>query len=218
MKGRASRLDHRKNNPVSPWYFGWVHLAVINVVSILVAGAFLLQLADFVWHHALCVPFAVLISNFAEYVIHRYPMHKVLKVFGKGIYKKHSGKHHKMFTYDEMAMIDSKDLREILTLPRHTLELFIFVIAPMSFLLAFFSWNIGMIFGATAVLYYLAFEWIHLASHLPKKHWIARLPVMRNLCEHHRLHHNPRVMHKKNFNIAFPIMDKLFGTEVVANE
>ena len=72
--------------------------------------------------------------------------------------------------------------------------------------------NTGWLFGATAVAYFLSYEWLHLAYHLPLDHWAAKLPGMAVLRRHHTLHHRPSLMTKWNFNVNFPIWDKLMGT------
>ncbi len=43
------------------------------------------------------------------------------------------------------------------------------------------------------------YQWFHLAAHL-------------GFGRHHAAHHDPRAMIAHNFNITFPICDKLFGT------
>jgi sterol desaturase/sphingolipid hydroxylase (fatty acid hydroxylase superfamily) len=41
---------------------------------------------------------------------------------------------------------------------------------------------------------------------------VARLPVIRFLRKHHRVHHRTDLMTKHNFNINWPFADFIFGT------
>ena len=64
-------------------------------------------------------------------------------------------------------------------------------------------------------LYAASVETMHILFHCPGS-WM-RLPVMRSrgfqyLLEHHRAHHDPHLMTKWNFNIAFPLFDWAMGT------
>jgi len=72
--------------------------------------------------------------------------------------------------------------------------------------------NVGWLFVATAVGYFLTYEWLHWAYHQPPTTRIGRLRVVRRLRRHHLVHHDPHRMTKVNFNITFPIGDRLFGT------
>lgn len=51
-----------------------------------------------------------------------------------------------------------------------------------------------------------------LDPHLPADAAMLRLPFLRALRAHHRLHHDPRHMRTKNFNVVLPLFDWLFGT------
>ena len=68
------------------------------------------------------------------------------------------------------------------------------------------------LFVATAVGYFLTYEWLHFAYHQPPDGFIGRRWLVRELRAHHTLHHDVARMQKWNFNITFPICDTLFGT------
>jgi sterol desaturase/sphingolipid hydroxylase (fatty acid hydroxylase superfamily) len=72
--------------------------------------------------------------------------------------------------------------------------------------------NVGLLYVATAMGYFLAYEWLHFCHHLSDTSPVARLPFLRALREHHRVHHDPSRMTACNFNITFPICDAIFGT------
>jgi hypothetical protein len=79
-------------------------------------------------------------------------------------------------------------------------------------LFAVFNANVGWLFAATAVGYFLSYEWLHFAYHQPPDSFIGRLPFVPRLRRHHAAHHDQRLMQRWNFNITFPIADGLLGT------
>ena len=56
------------------------------------------------------------------------------------------------------------------------------------------------------------YEWLHFGYHVPADSPIGRLPLVAALRRHHQTHHDPALMASWNFNITFPIGDRLFGT------
>jgi sterol desaturase/sphingolipid hydroxylase (fatty acid hydroxylase superfamily) len=62
------------------------------------------------------------------------------------------------------------------------------------------------------MLYVVSYEWLHLAYHLPADSFIGRRWLIARLRRHHALHHDPRLMQKWNFNVTFPIWDRVRGT------
>ena len=72
--------------------------------------------------------------------------------------------------------------------------------------------NVGFLFVFTAILYYLNYELFHFTYHVDPHSWLGRLPVIRRLRRHHVAHHNKVLMTRCNFNISYPICDRLFGT------
>ena len=72
--------------------------------------------------------------------------------------------------------------------------------------------NVARLFVATAVGYFLTYEWLHFAYHQPPDSAVGRLGLVRALRRHHTIHHDHAQMQKHNFNITFPICDTIFGT------
>ena len=66
--------------------------------------------------------------------------------------------------------------------------------------------------------YFLTYELLHLAYHLPPQSAVGRLPGMASLRRHHTAHHDQQLMSSHNFNITFPIGDLVFGTIHVEQE
>lgn len=65
---------------------------------------------------------------------------------------------------------------------------------------------------ATSLAYFLNYEVLHLVYHLPTRYAVARWPLVGRLRRLHQDHHDPRLMARYNFNITYPIGDRLFGT------
>jgi sterol desaturase/sphingolipid hydroxylase (fatty acid hydroxylase superfamily) len=72
--------------------------------------------------------------------------------------------------------------------------------------------NVAWLYVATAISYFLCYEWLHFAYHQPPQGLIGRLPFVAVLRRHHMRHHDPSLMSRWNFNITFPICDAVFGT------
>ena len=77
---------------------------------------------------------------------------------------------------------------------------------------ALFSPNVAWLFLATGLFYFMNYELLHLAYHLPDTHPLARVWLVRRLGWLHRTHHDPRRMAHANFNISYPLFDRVFGT------
>ena len=57
--------------------------------------------------------------------------------------------------------------------------------------LFFWIWstNAALLFLATALAYFLNYEWLHLSYHLPEEHFISKLPIIQSLRKLHQTHH-----------------------------
>ena len=87
------------------------------------------------------------------------------------------------------------------------------IATPVGLVLAWLGGaNLGWLFVATAVSYFLTYEWLHFSYHQPATSWIGRRALVQRLRRHHTLHHDLTRMTSVNFNITFPIADWLFGT------
>jgi hypothetical protein len=160
----------------------------------------------------LTVPAAFLYANLVEYFGHRFPMHRPFRGL-KLIYRRHAGQHHRFFTDQAMAHEDPRDLRAVLFPPLLVLFFFGGFALPAWFVLAqLASANVAWLMLATGIAYYLNYEFLHLAYHQPSGHWMTRVPGVARLSWLHRHHHDPQVMARRNFNITYPIGDRLFGT------
>jgi hypothetical protein len=160
----------------------------------------------------LAVPLALAYANLAEYVGHRFPMHRPYPGLGL-IYKRHAGQHHRFFNHDSMPLDSRRDLRAVLFPPVLVVFFFGLFATPVWFLLAWLvSRDVAWLFLASGVFYYVHYEFLHLAYHLPESHPIAKLWLVRKLRWLHQTHHDPSLMARQNFNITWPLCDWVFGT------
>ncbi len=139
-------------------------------------------------------------------------MHNPVKLL-KILYLRHTLEHHRFYTPDAMTWVSTRDFKIIL-FPPVMIVFFIglFAVPPALVLYYFVSANVGYLFAAVAVAYFLAYEWLHFSYHVHEDSWIGRLSVIRKLRRLHTDHHHPALMNQYNFNITFPVCDILFGT------
>jgi sterol desaturase/sphingolipid hydroxylase (fatty acid hydroxylase superfamily) len=197
---------------VRPRYSGWAHLAVTSLGSLAAIVLAASRVRSPSLAELMTIPAAFLIANFAEYFGHRGPMHR--KVRGLGIlFERHARQHHRFFTTDAMAVDSQRDFQMVLFPPVMLLFFLGALAAPIGTIFYLtISPNVGFLFAATGVAYFLSYEWLHFAYHLPPESVIGRTWLVRKLRRLHTVHHHPRLMTTANFNINFPIADRVMGT------
>lgn len=167
------------------------------------------------WGAWLALPFGLVFGNAAEYLLHRFPMHRRYPLF-KRAFRQHTVLHHRFFTHRQ---IDAHERRD------YFFVLFPIVVGLGSlasigvlYLLSWMALGVGFasILAITLILYVLALDGVHLLCHLPLRHFepggvlaFAPLVYLHGL---HRRHHDPKLMREVNFNITFPLVDWWFGT------
>jgi hypothetical protein len=197
---------------IGPHYLGIAHGCFTFGVGIAVIIFALMSLHDVRPSEWLTVPLTFLYANLSEYFGHRGPMHHPRRGL-RIIYERHAGQHHRFFTSESMTLEGVRDLKVVL-FPILMITFFLLCFAlPVGLLLGWLaSSNVAWLFVATAVVYFLNYEALHLIYHLPTTSVLGRLPVVVRLRRLHQLHHDPRLMAHYNFNITYPIGDLLFGT------
>ncbi len=202
---------HYRATEIGAHYTGWGHFALTSTVCLGTVAFALTRLAAPTALEWLTVPATFLLANLVEYWGHRGPMHH--RTGPKKVYERHTLQHHRFFTHESMAYEGSRDFKMVL-FPPVLLGFFLGAIAaPIGALLFVLATpNIAWLYVATAMGYFLTYEWLHFAYHLPTSSPLARLPGLAFLRRHHTLHHDPAQMGKANFNITFPVADLLFGT------
>tara|TARA_R110000824_G_scaffold104833_2_gene248536 strand:- start:890 stop:1321 length:432 start_codon:yes stop_codon:yes gene_type:complete len=131
----------------------------------------------------------------AEYLIHKYTMHKKIWFLPKWIYQEHAVEHHGKNRYD--INVDLPFINHLI------------IGSPVFILLACYSWA-GLIAWTLVTLHHSIY-WtsLHRSSHDLEHNWAEKLPNYKKKRRHHLLHHlNPN----KNFGVVYSWVDRFFGT------
>jgi hypothetical protein len=194
----------------SPWKHMALTLALAAALATLgVALAVRARASD--W---LLLPGFWVIANLIEWLVHRNPMHRPLRP--RIMYRNHAQLHHLAFTDGRMVIGPTRDLGLIM-MPWYTM-LGLFVVASPIMVIAGVLRGPGLagVFLLGAVAYFLFYEVLHALYHLPDeildRAGIGRVRAFRRLQAHHRHHHVLGRMAAVNFNVTFPLWDRLFGT------
>src|SRR5262249_51027094 len=210
----AEERERFRAQAIGPWYSGWLHFAFTSTMALTGIIFCLSRVRTPRWWELLTVPITFLYANWAEYRGHRGPMHhkrdsRLLRL----VFHRHTLTHHQFFTGEAMSFDTVRDAKFVLFPPILILFFFGLGALPVGLMLALVATrNIAYLFAATAIGYFLCYEWLHFAYHLPDTFWIGRLPGVTRLRRHHQRHHDPALMQRWNFNITFPICDRVYGT------
>lgn len=208
----AAYREHYRAEQIPPGYSGRLHFTLILglVGLVLAVGAWQLEaVRPLQW---LAVPLTFFYANLAEYLGHRFVMHRRRPGLGL-IYERHTLQHHRFFTDTAMEYDSSRDFRAVLFPPLLMVFFAAAFAVPAGVLLAWlFSSNVAWLFVMTALGYYGSYEILHFAYHQREGSRILALPGVQRLRRLHLDHHNPARMQHANFNITWPICDWLFGT------
>ena len=133
--------------------------------------------------------------------------------FLQAVFKRHTLQHHHFFTNEHMNYDSVNDFKIVLFPPVLLIFFSAFFVLPIfAIIYHFFSLNTALLYVATTLTYYLNYEWLHLAYHLPITHWVYRIPGIKTLRKLHFHHHDLHQMDKYNFNISYPVFDIVFRT------
>jgi hypothetical protein len=205
------RIAHRAEH-IGPRYRGWLHFAVTNLGSLAAIGFAISRVRHPSAIELAMLPVFFVVSNVAEYFGHRGPMHHRRSAAAR-LFERHTLQHHAFYTHEAMEAESACDFQMVL-FPPIMLVFFLGLLAmPIGLVLGLLvAPNLGYLFVANGVSYFLLYEWLHFAYHQPQTSWIGRRWIVRQLRRHHLTHHDPRRMASVNFNVTFPIADRLFGT------
>lgn len=159
----------------------------------------------------LAAPMMVLIGTLIEYVAHRFVMHRRVPLLSVA-WDAHTGRHHHYYLADAPTWDRPADIWLVLFSPSDVALLVGILLVPAGVLhrgLPPGSWAVGV---ATAIVYFLAYEAIHLASHLPADHALLRVPWLAAIRQRHLRHHRLDDTHA-NYGVTNPLWDRVFGTE-----
>jgi sterol desaturase/sphingolipid hydroxylase (fatty acid hydroxylase superfamily) len=210
---RSARADLRADllARIPAGYSPERHLAILTASGLGAAALALAALRDVApWQLAL-VPVFVAMGNALEWHVHRGILHRRTRPV-QILYVRHTPQHHALYVADDMAIHSRRELRFVL-LPAHAIVLCLALISPVALALGWGGQrNVALLLVATAGLYLVAYEWLHLAWHLPAANALSRAPLLRALRRHHAEHHAPALRNRWNFNVTFPLWDLVRGT------
>ncbi len=208
---RLQAFRRRLIRKVPGWYSPWAHLAGtvgVGLVTLFLAAPRLSAptLYDFV-----TIPVALVFSNLVEWLAHKHLMHHRRRPFTV-LFDRHTPEHHRVYSYETMAIEDPRELRLVLIPALGVLGIVLLAVPAALVAGLLVNDNVGWLFLMTSAVYVVGYELSHLAYHLPERSLVYRLPLLRALREHHARHHHPELMQKANFNVTIPLGDLLFGT------
>jgi hypothetical protein len=161
----------------------------------------------------LIVPLVFVLSNAVEWRAHKGLLHRRRRPL-EALYDQHTPNHHVAFRYDTMGVHDWKEL-ELVLIPPFAVGLITLLVSPIALAVGWLiSPNAGWLVLVSAALYVVVYELTHLSYHLPSSHPLGRTQLVTWLREHHRRHHDPRLMQRWNFNVTFPLWDVVRGTRI----
>jgi hypothetical protein len=191
-------------------YFPMAHLVVHLgplIATCIYAATQLKDVSALAW---LTVPAWLLVGSAFVYWFHRHVLHRPTRLFYFA-YKRHTLQHHRFFDYEHITPDEPKDLYNVL-FPWWTGTF----LCGLSYVICRaitpqLGPNVAYLTMFTMCMYLALYEFIHSVSHLSERNFLVRMPVLSFLREHHRIHHDPALMGKYNFNVVIPLFDWLFG-------
>jgi hypothetical protein len=206
---RFVRADH-----LDPAYVAGRHIArTASLATLIAAGALVMARHARPLDWALAPTFFV-VANFVEWLVHRYPMHRPSTP--RILYRNHTLLHHLAFTEANLPITRTAELGLVM-MPWYTM-IGLFLFASPVMVVAGLLRGVGLagVFLLAAVAYFAMYEVLHALYHLPDatldRAGLGRWRWFRAAQAHHRRHHVLQRMSDVNFNVTFPLMDRLLGT------
>jgi hypothetical protein len=204
------------------FYNPWVHLGTTTFFGLGMIGAAVALIQDLKWWQVAFGLALLVLSNAAEWRIHRDLLHKRSKL-APVLYDRHTPQHHMIYVTDDMAVRSRKEWRLVLLPSWGIIMLFVALLPAMA--LFWLGWpkplfapvdqhNIACVFAIVTMFYVVSYEWLHLSYHLAPETFVGSLWLVRVMRRHHATHHDPRLMQKWNFNVSLPLWDWVRGTIV----
>lgn len=213
-RARADSIERQRDElaaAIPRHYQPALYFGASNLVAVLAIVVAFTQLNDVHAWEWLIVPFAFLVANWVEYRVHRGPMHHKRRPW-QILFERHTCQHHVYFDDGHMSARNAREYYWVF-FPWWAVGLVVVTAAVFALpLWLFVARNLGLLFFAVGISYYLTYEWLHLSYHVPAQSVIGRLPMVGVLRRLHTAHHDTALMTTQNFNITFPIFDWLSGT------
>ena len=200
-------------------YRGELHALFLTAVPGAAIAYVVSRLAHPRWTDFLVLLPLLLLGSLVVWTVHKFPLHRPMGPL-RAIYKIHSLQHHRFFT-DQVTEYESPRDFAIVFFPWFTPVTVVLLQMPAFYFGAKAlgaSENLALIASLINPIYYLLYELFHFSSHVPASSLLLRVPFLRAMREHHRIHHDPLLMARYNFNVVLPICDWVFGTHVGSRE
>lgn len=196
---------------IHPGYDPRRHLLIPTAIGLFGIAVMCALLRDLRPVELLTIP-ATLLGGFGlEWRVHKDILHRRVPPL-QILYDRHERLHHIIFTHEDMGLRSPQELKLVL-LPVFVIVLILALLLPLGLLVGLLvPRNCALLFVATSLLFFLLYEWLHLAYHLPRDTRIGRNPLLAKLRALHQRHHDPRLMKRWNFNVTVPLFDWLHGT------
>lgn len=207
--GSAEFRNHFRENLVGDRHgraYAAASFILISAITLTIAFAIPEYSVRFLW----LFPIYFFIANLAEYLMHRFPMHH--KMPGAGMIYEHVTVHHNFYTDEAYFYEDPRDFYAVI-LPIHVfcaLTVVIWLVTGLIYLIS--GTSDALFFALVGYGYYLVYELCHFSYHASETSLVKKLPLVRKLSLLHRAHHRTKLMAHYNFNITFPICDRIFKT------
>jgi hypothetical protein len=196
---------------VPPTYSPRRHLAIPTAIGLGGIATAVVLLRDLRPAELLAVPVTLLAGFGFEWRVHKDLLHRRLWPLHI-LYDRHERLHHVIFTEDDMGLRGRHEMALVL-LPTFAIVLVLGMLLPIGLGLAqLVSRNSVLLFIATSLGFFLTYEWLHLAYHLPIDTRVGRHPLIARLRALHQRHHDPKLMKRWNFNVTVPLFDWLHRT------
>lgn len=189
---------------------GPAYALLVLVLLVVIITALALLIPKYEPYFLVLLPAYFLFVNWLEYLLHRYPMHR--KTRGMEVVYEHVTIHHNFYANEYFYFEEPRDYYAAI-LPWYIFIGLTVVIAAVSGMIyLFFGMSNALFFALVAYSYYLLYEILHFSYHTSEKSWVKKLPFINHLARRHIVHHRTSAMAHYNFNITFPIFDRVYGT------
>lgn len=196
---------------IHPGYDPRLHLLIPTVIGLCGMAVMFALLRDLRAVELLTIPITLLGGFGLEWRVHKDLLHRRVPPL-QILYDRHERLHHIIFTHNDMGLRRPQELKLVL-LPVFVIVIILALLLPLGLLVGLFvPRNCALLFIATSLLFFLLYEWLHMAYHLPTDTRIGRNRLIAALRSLHQRHHDPRLMKRWNFNVTVPLFDLLHGT------
>lgn len=190
---------------------GTVYVLAVFLLLLAIIGFIVWQIQEFDRWFWISLPVYFVVANAIEYLLHRYPMHRRMRLMP--VVYEHVTIHHNFYADEHFYFEQPEDYYAAILPP--------YIFVGLSLVIALIAGGVALLFGGDrgwqfALIgygYYLLYEVLHFSYHTKAHSWLKRVPFVEFLSRGHLYHHRVALMSRYNFNITFPIFDKLFRTQ-----